>query len=303
MAESVLCRRTPENRSQTSSGNRFSHINAALLKKRHNYDMLCSEIENIQKIMECLLQKETIIEEEFSEVISIERRGRRVAKLLEILFTRPTGQWEETFLDILEVTGQSNVINRLKKRTPPSSPSAIRPLRNTNLMQRVLLMEEDAEDSIIRRYSVERVQAARDILDSDIVSIYKGSILFILDPSSEKAIEELWERHAGSDKIRKFLSMILKDYEFKEKFNRKRIVKVELTEEPNEFHCRVRKSSCKFLDYILDISPKDCSECFRRTVVECYQNLLDEIETKMIQKTFHGKDSIVPDFIKIAAAG
>lgn len=103
-------------------------------------------------------------------------------------------------------------------------------------------MEEDAEDAIIRRYSVERVQAARDILDADVVSIYRGSILFILDPSSEKAIGELWERHAGSNKIRKFLTMILKDYEFKEKFNKKRIVRVELTEEPNVFHCRVRST-------------------------------------------------------------
>lgn len=102
-----------------------------------------------------------------------------------------------------------------------------------------MLLEEDPEDAVRRQYSVERVRDTRAILDSDVVSIYEGSIVFILEPLSENAIEELWERNVGSYKIRKFLGMILRDYEFKEKFTRKRIIRVELTEDPNEFHCRV----------------------------------------------------------------
>ncbi|VDI13376.1 Hypothetical predicted protein [Mytilus galloprovincialis] len=302
MAEVDVYRRLPESGDLTLSisPTRFSQIRAPHLKKEHNYKILCDEIEELPKVLSLLRQNEVITIEELSEVNSLERRRRRVAKLLDILFTRTTEQWVEQFIDCLAKTDQTHVIKKLRKQTPPTSPISIRTLRPTDYKQRVMLLEEDAEDSIRRNYSLERARATRDVLGSDILTIYKGSIVFILDPPSEKAIKELWQRNTGSQKIGRFLCMILNDYELKERFDRKRIIRVELTEEPNEFHCRIRKSSNMSHTYIKYISPKDCSDCFRRTVFECYENILDEIETNMIQKTFDGRDSIVPDFIKKA---
>lgn len=302
MAETDLYRGLPENHCQIISNRRlkFSHVSVSLLKKVHNYEMLCSEIEDLPQVLLHLMQNDVITEEELNKVNSEERRRRGVAALLEILLKRTTEPWLEIFLDCLEKTGQRHVIDRLKRRTPPNSPSAIPALRKKDYMQRVMLFEEDAEDAMRRKYDCELVKATRDILNSDIISIIKGSIVFILDPSSEKAIEDLWQRNPGSQKIGKFLHMILNDYECKEKFTERRIIRVELTEELNAFHCRVQKSSHMCYDYVLDTSPYSCSECFRITVLECYESLLDEIETKMILKTFHGKDEIVPDFIKKA---
>lgn len=103
--------------------NRINNLSASLLKKVHNYETLCSEIEELPRMISWLCHDGVITREEFREVNSVERRRQGVAKLLEILFTKTTEQWVAKFQDVLEVTGQSHVIARLTRRTPPSSPS------------------------------------------------------------------------------------------------------------------------------------------------------------------------------------
>lgn len=76
---------------------------------------------------------------------------------------------------------------------------------------------------------------AVETMEFSILNIYEGSLCFLLDPISEKAIEELWKKSKNVSKIKKFLGRILARLKTNPNFQEKRELKVEISEIENNF--------------------------------------------------------------------
>lgn len=79
------------------------------------------------------------------------------------------------------------------------------------------------------------LEDAVETLEFSILNIYEGSLCFLLDPNSEKAIEELWKKSKNVSKIKKFLGRILARLKTKQNFLEKRMLNVEISEIENNF--------------------------------------------------------------------
>lgn len=273
---------------------RFKSITRATMKEPVNYIMLESELE-INTILPKLLQHEAISYGERGIITQHIKRRRKIGELLDIFFHRNNDQWIDKFLLSLEQSNQNHIILRLKGLAPTPLQYHIRQFRQTHIQERVLLREEDDEDAIRRSYDSQKLSIAREVLNCDIITVYKGSLCFLLAGRTNDAVEDLWNKKRNAHKMQKFLKFILNQCSSKKNFTNRRIVTVEITEKPNEFLFRLGDTSkC--------ITRKDtvnsvCSDCFRRTVLYNYENIVDEIETMMIEQTFSGKDKRVPGCI------
>lgn len=300
MAASILYERITESSATSVAvvrNARFSSFQPSTFKKPATYQMLCTELE-IQTVLPKLVQHGVINQDEFSKIGQQKYRRRKVATLLEILFSRPNELWVDHFLLTLEKCGQSHMIERLKN--PPESPipHRIRELRPVQYHQRVLLYEEDIEESIRRKYNSEILKTAREILNSDLITVYKGSLCFVLDPLTKQAIEDLWNKTKNSAKVQQFIKSLLQSHELKERFEKKRIIRVEIEEKQNDFLFHVEEQSNANGTYKPDLlNPKACSACLRQTVVDNYETMLDEVETTMIEETFKDSVLLVPGYI------
>ncbi|CAC5376543.1 unnamed protein product [Mytilus coruscus] len=172
-------------------------------------------------------------------------------------------------------------------------------MRPTQYQLRVVLDEEDMVRALNANTESQILEDALETLDFSIVNIYEGSLCFLLDPVSEKAIEELWKKTKNIPKIKKFLGRILARFRTKQSFRQKRGLKVEISEVDNDFLIHVNDHSELIGVYTtVEMEPSHCSGCFRKTVLGNYQSILDEIETSMIEETL--KTDIVPGCIKTA---
>lgn len=115
----------------------------------------------------------------------------------------------------------------------------IRNFRQTHIQERVLLRDEDDEDAIRRSYDSQKLSIAREVLNCDIITVYKGSLCFLLAGRTTDAVEDLWNKKRNAHKTQKFLKFILNQCSRKKNFTNRRIVTVEITEKPNEFLFRL----------------------------------------------------------------
>ncbi|CAC5391229.1 unnamed protein product [Mytilus coruscus] len=277
---------------------RFRNITSNVFKRNGHYEMLLRELE-INSLLPIFRRSLVLTDNELSKIKQQTHRRRRVAEFLEIMFDQPTEAWIDKVLLILEENEHCHVVRQLQGLRELFPPNQIRIIRPVQYQLRVVLEEDDMVRDLQRVEDSQILDDALEYLDFSILNIYDGSLCFLLDPVSEQAINELWQKSKNIPKIKKFLGRILARFRTRQSFANKREIRVEISEIEDDFLIRVDDhAELNDLYTIVEKKPKQCSGCFRQTVLGNYQTILDEIETSMMEETF--KTDIVPGCIKKA---
>ncbi|VDI83835.1 Hypothetical predicted protein [Mytilus galloprovincialis] len=277
---------------------RFKNIRSEVFRRDGHHEMLLRELE-INTLLPFFLRSHVLNTEELRVIRKQKIRRRRVGEFLEIMFKRDTDEWIDTVLLILEENDHSHIVKQLQGLCEPLPPYQIRSFRPTQFQFRVLPDEHDMVRALQADQDSQILEDAVETLEFSILNIYEGSLCFLLDPNSEKAIEELWKKSKNVSKIKKFLGRILARLKTKQNFLEKRMLNVEISEIENNFLIHINDNSGRTESFtFVEKKSSHCSGCFRKTVLGNYQSILDEVETSMMEETF--KADIVPGCIKTA---